>query len=169
MEVIIRKIEDKDIRGFYEALCQVAQEGIYLLTTTPPSYEKMECFVRNNIKNNNAQYVAIMNNKVVGWADIIPLERNTMTHVGHLGIGVLVDFRGMGIGANLLKKTIGHAWKQALTRLELEVFSDNEVAIKLYEKNNFEVEGVKKQARLFEGKYQDITIMAICNTIKPFN
>lgn len=60
---------------------------MYLLTTTPPSYEKMEKIVLDNIRNNNAQYVAVLDNQVIGWADIIPSDRNTMTHVGHLGMG----------------------------------------------------------------------------------
>lgn len=160
----IRQIEDKDIRGFYDALCSVASEGVYLLTTTPPPYEKMENFVLNNIKKNHSQYVAVQKDKIIGWVDIIPLERNTMTHVGHLGMGVLSDFRGLGIGTKLLDKAIAHAWTQDLKRLELEVFSDNEIAVKLYEKCSFEVEGLKKRARFFEGKYQDITIMAQCST-----
>jgi len=164
MSIEIRQIEEKDIRGFYDALCNVAGEGIYLLTTTPPPYERMENFVRNNIENNNSQYVALLNEKVIGWADIIPLERNTMNHVGHLGMGILSDFRGLGIGSELLEKTIAHAWSQDLKRLELEVFADNEIAIKLYKKCSFEVEGVKKCARLFDNRYQDITIMAQCST-----
>jgi len=163
MNVLFRRIEERDIKGFYEALCTVAKEGIYLLTTTPPAYEKMQRFVRTNIQNNHAQYVAVLDNKVIGWADIIPLERNTMAHVGHLGMGVIADFRGMGVGDTLLKKVIEHAWCQQLTRLELEVFSDNEVAIKLYKNNQFEIEGVKKSARLFDKQYQDITMMAICS------
>jgi len=164
VSIEIRKLEDKDISSFYDALCNVASEGIYLLTTTPPAYEKIESFVRNNIENNNAQYVAVLENKIVGWADIVPSERNTMNHVGQLGMGVLADFRGVGIGSRLLEKTIAHAWSRKLTRLELEVFSDNKIAIKLYEKYSFQVEGVKKCARLFENRYQDITLMAICST-----
>lgn len=164
MNIEIRKIEGADVKGFYNALCTVASEGVYLLTTTPPSYEKMEKFVLDNIRSNNAQYVAVLDNQVIGWADIIPSDRNTMTHVGHLGMGVLANFRGKGIGSRLLEKTIAHAWGQKLTRLELEVFSDNEIAIQLYKKNKFDVEGVKKCARLFENKYQNITIMAMCRT-----
>jgi len=164
MSIEIRKIENKDIRGFYDALCSVASEGVFLLTTAPPPYERMVSFVRNNIENNNSQYVAVLNDEIIGWADIIPLERNTMNHVGHLGMGVLSNFRGLGVGSKLLEKTIAHAWNQELKRLELEVFSDNGIAISLYKKYSFEVEGVKRCARLFENKYQDITIMAQCST-----
>ncbi len=164
MSIVIRKIEGADAKGFYDALCSVASEGVYLLTTTPPPYERMEKFVLDNIESNNAQYVAVLENQIIGWADIIPSNRNTMTHVGHLGMGVLASFRGKGIGSRLLEKTIAHAWEQKLTRLELEVFSDNEIAIQLYKKNRFEIEGIKKCARLFENKYQNITVMAMCST-----
>ena len=160
MDIEIRKIQNNDASGFYDALCSVASEGVYLLTTTPPPYEKMENFVKNNVANNNAQYVALYNNKIIGWADIVPLERNTMTHVGHLGMGVLNQFRSKGIGLQLLQKTIDHAFSQSLTRLELEVFSDNQSAIALYKKCGFSIEGVKKHARFYSGNYQDIIIMA---------
>ncbi|AGH80895.1 acetyltransferase [Psychromonas sp. CNPT3] len=162
MNIKIRQIEDKDIRGFYDALCRVANEGIYLLTHQAPAYEKMQRFVRENIANNHSQYVAVLNEQIIGWADIIPLTRETMHHVGHLGMGVTLDFRGQGVGSALLEKSIAHAWKQNLKRLELEVFSDNEIAINLYKKYGFKIEGVKKQARLFKNKYQDITLMAQC-------
>lgn len=160
MKIEIRQIRESDTQGFYNVLCSVANEGIYILTTTPPCYEKMANFVRNNIDNNHAQFVAVIDNQIIGWADIIPLERNTMTHVGQLGMGIIAAFRGLGIGASLLDKTISHAWDQQLTRIELEVFTDNESAIALYNKFQFQTEGVKKNARYFENVYQDIAIMA---------
>jgi putative acetyltransferase len=48
----------------------------------------------------------VLDNQIIGWADIIPFERNTMNHVGHLGMGVLADFRDMGIGSKLLEKQL---------------------------------------------------------------
>lgn len=163
MSVEIRKIQEKDISDFYNVLSAVAKEGIYLLTTTPPLYDKIVNFITDNSEKNHSQYVALVNNKIVGWADIIPLQRNTMDHVGHLGMGLLSEFRSKGVGSKLLEKTIAHAWDQKLTRIELEVFSDNEIAIKLYEKYNFEVEGVKKNARFYGNSYQDITMMGQCS------
>lgn len=48
-----------------------------------------------------------------------------------------------------------------LEKVELEVYSDNIAAIRLYERHGFKPEGVKKHARKFEGKYQDIQLMAL--------
>lgn len=160
MSITVRQIELKDAKGFYKALSSVAAEKKYILTLEPPSFESTQTFIRSNIENNHAQYVAESNETIVGWADIIPFTRQSMTHVGSLGIGVISEFRGQGIGRRLLEITIEHAWQQGLKRLELEVFSDNEIAMNLYKKYGYQVEGIKRYARCLNGDYQDIVVMA---------
>ena len=160
MTAEIRPIQKSDIPGFHEALSSVASEGKYLLTTPPVSQSGIRNFILACIDNNYPQFVAVSDDQVVGWADIIPSARNTMSHVGNLGMGVLSTYRGRGIGTRLLSRVIEAAWAYGLKRLELEVFSDNEIAIAMYKKNGFDVEGVKKFARYHDSLYQDIVIMA---------
>ncbi|HBC3980289.1 GNAT family N-acetyltransferase [Vibrio parahaemolyticus] len=160
MKFEIRKIQESDIQGFHKALTSVASEGQYLLTTPPVPFGKIESFIKDNIAQNYAQYVALKDGEVIGWADIMPSSRNTMSHVGSLGMGVVAPFRGQGVGKKLLINVIEHAWSQGLTRLELEVFSDNTTAIEMYKKHGYMVEGTKKFARFYEEKYQDIILMA---------
>ncbi|WP_369015749.1 GNAT family N-acetyltransferase [Gimesia maris] len=90
---------------------------------------------------------------------LIPHVRDSVRHVARLGMGVLPEFRGQGIGNQLLERAMAHAWEQGLKRLELEVFADNEVALNLYRKHGYQVEGVKRFARCLDGVYQDIVIM----------
>ena len=160
MDVVVRKIELGDARGFCSALSSVAQERKYILTIEPPPFERSEAFVLENVENDHAQYVALHSERVVGWADIIPLKHPKMTHVGVLGMGILADYRGKGIGGQLLSKTVEHAWASGLKRLELEVFADNEPAIRLYKKHGYIQEGLKRYARFIDGQYQDIVVMA---------
>ncbi|HCO26424.1 MAG: GNAT family N-acetyltransferase [Gimesia sp.] len=155
----VRQIELDDLAGFRAALQRVAAEKKYLLTVEPPSLENMEAYVRYNIEQNHAQYVAVVEQQIVGWADIIPHVRESVRHVARLGMGVLPEFRGQGIGNQLLERAMAHAWEQGLKRLELEVFADNEVALNLYRKHGYQVEGVKRFARCLDGVYQDIVIM----------
>lgn len=159
MNFRVRPIELDDLTGFREALTRVAAEKKYLLTVEPPSLENMEAYVRHNIEQNHAQYVAVIEQQIVGWADLIPHVRDSVRHVARLGMGVVAEHRGQGIGNQLLERAMAHAWAQGLKRLELEVFSDNEVALNLYRKHGFQVEGVKRFARYIDGAYQDIVIM----------
>ncbi len=160
MNIIIRKIQLEDTQGFWSALSSVAKEKKYILTVEPPPFESTRAFVQDNVEKNHAQYIAIIDNTVVGWADIIPFEHSTMAHVGGLGMGVIADHRGQGIGSKLLASVIQHAYDSGLKRLELEVFSDNLTAIGLYKKHSFVEEGVKRFARVINGQYQDIIVMA---------
>ena len=47
-----------------------------------------------------------------------------------------------------------------LTRLELEVYADNEAAIRLYERFGFEHEGVLRRHAFRNGEYVDAIMMA---------
>jgi L-phenylalanine/L-methionine N-acetyltransferase len=160
MDVTVRKIELEDAQGFWSALTSVAKEKKYILTIEAPPFESTRAFVQDNVEKNHAQYVAVRDNQIVGWADIIPLEHSTMAHVGSLGMGVIAEHRGQGIGSKLLTSVIQHAWESGLKRLELEVFADNEAAIGLYKKHGFTQEGLKRHARMIDNHYQHIVMMA---------
>jgi len=55
-----------------------------------------------------------------------------------------------------------------LVRIELDVTTDNERAISLYQSFGFEVEGKKKYAIIKDGKYADLIIMARYNIPTQF-
>jgi len=158
----IRTIEETDIQGFHNALSSVVNERKYLLTLSPPSLSNVSDFIRKNIDNNFAQYVAVVDGEVIGWADITPREIEAMRHVGLLGMDVVAAHRGKGIGAELLKNVIQHSWETGLKRIELEVYASNRVAVDLYNKNGFELEGTKRNARYLDGRYEDAHFMAQC-------
>ena len=82
-------------------------------------------------------------------------------HAGALGIAVRDDWQGKGVGTALMAACIDLAdnWLN-LRRLELEVFTDNETAIRLYKKFGFEIEGTLRQHALRDGQYADTYMMA---------
>ena len=105
------------------------------------------------------QLVALADGQLIGWADILPKERPIHAHVGVLGIGVLPEFRGKGLGAALLRAALEEGCKQ-YTRIELTVRAGNTRAIALYETFGFAHEGVCRDAILVDGRYEDLIVMA---------
>ncbi len=162
MSFNVRKIQESDIEGFRAALSSVVSERKYLLTLELPSIEDTAKFIRTNIENNYVEYVAEIKGNIVGWADVIPKQKQALRHIGELGIGVVAEHRGMGIGKELLKKVLAGAWGSGLKRVELEVFASNTNAVALYKKFGFEHEGTKRNARYVDGRYEDVHFMAQC-------
>lgn len=161
MTIEVRKIQESDIDGFRAALVSVVNEKKFLATTEPPSPESTDEFIRRNIANDYAEFVAVIEGGIVGWADIIPFEKEIMKHAGLLGMGVIAEHRGKGIGKALLTRTIQQAHDNGLKRVELEVFAYNAVAIALYKQLGFELEGTKRKARYINDAYEDICIMGL--------
>jgi len=81
-------------------------------------------------------------------------------HAASLGMGVRDDWQGRGVGTALVRAALELAdgWL-GLRRIELNVFPDNEAAIRLYRKFGFEFEGTLRQAALREGRLCDVRVM----------
>jgi putative acetyltransferase len=106
--------------------------------------------------------VAVVGDRVVGNLGIHTFpQKPRRRHVGTIGMGVHDEWQGKGIGTALMQAAINLAdhWLN-LTRLELEVYTDNEPAIRLYEGFGFEREGTLRQHAFRDGRYVDSYAMA---------
>lgn len=149
------------IAGFHAVLDSVAREKRYLLFLEAPSLENCTTFVQENIRKCHVALVALLDERVVGWCDILPIPRHSTRHVGVVGLGVLEGFRGRGIGPALLQAALDKARAAGMTRIELDVREDNLPAIALYERFGFEREGLKRNAVRVDGKYGNLIGMAL--------
>lgn len=75
-------------------------------------------------------------------------------------IGVHSDSRGQGVGKALFAAVTLWAKEMKLHRLELTVLVKNEVAVNLYKKMGFVIEGTKKDSLLIDGHFEDEYYMA---------
>ena len=106
--------------------------------------------------------VAELHGEVVGSCGLQPVGPAVRRrHAMMLGISVARASQGKGVGTALMAAMCDYAdgWVGAL-RLELTVFVDNEVAIRLYRKFGFEVEGRHRGYALRDGLYVDSLSMA---------
>jgi putative acetyltransferase len=78
-----------------------------------------------------------------------------------MGMSVHDEWQGKGIGTALMLAAVDLSdnWLN-LRRLELEVYTDNESAIRLYERFGFEREGTLRQHAFRNGRYVDAYLMA---------
>lgn len=105
--------------------------------------------------------VACLDDRVVGniaiWSPTPPRRR----HVGEVAMAVHDRWQGKGCGTALLRAALDLAddW-MGLSRIELQVFTDNEAGRRLYEACGFEIEGTLRRFALRAGEYADVYAMA---------
>ena len=157
----IKPISEQYIESFREAVGSVARERKHLAFLDAPSLEMAQAFVMENLRENWPHMIAVSEDKVIGWCDITSLHRPVFAHSGSLGIGVLAPFRGQGIGKALMQAAIEKARLRGLTRIELTVRDHNKPAIALYEKLDFKVEGLHRNAVLIDEVYENHISMAL--------
>jgi putative acetyltransferase len=106
--------------------------------------------------------VAVVGDRVVGMFDVYTFpNRPRRRHAGVIGMCVHYEWQGKGVGTALMRAGVELADKWLnLTRLELEVYADNEPAISLYERFGFEREGTLRQHAFRDGRYVDSYLMA---------
>lgn len=160
-EVSIVPVGEAHIRGYHEAVDRVARERRYLAFLEALPLEKSEAFVRENVAQGNPHVVALIGGVVVGWCDICPIGRPVYAHGGVLGMGIVEEHRGKGIGEALMRAALAQARARGMTRVELTVRADNPRAITLYRRIGFVDEGVKRKAIFVDGAYVDVACMAL--------
>jgi putative acetyltransferase len=163
-DIQIRHAEPQD----YEAIQEIYNQPKAFAGTLQLPFPSIEMWRKRLAEPPEGVYnlVAVVAGKVVGQLGLHTSPRPRRRHVASFGIGVHDDFQGKGVGKALLQACVEMAdnWLN-ITRLELEVYTDNEAAIHLYESFGFEHEGTKRQDAFRNGRYVDSHIMA---RLRPF-
>lgn len=161
-QVEIVPITQDHIGSFHRTLDVVARERRYLALLEAPPIEAARVFVLGNIAQGCPHMVAMSAGQVVGWCDASRREsRPIFAHSAVLGMGLLPEFRGKGIGRKLIQQTLAASREFGFHRVELTVREDNLNAIELYKQVGFEIEGLQRDAFLVDGVYTSLIMMAV--------
>ncbi len=129
-----------------------------LPSTTADAWQKI---IQHWIEDERVHvFIAEVQGKAVGIINVrVGVGRES--HVGDLTMAVHDKHQRQGIGRMLMMAMtdLVDNWLN-LVRLELDVFTDNEVAIHLYKQFDFEIEGRKRLDAFRGGRYIDSYMMA---------
>lgn len=162
MPAVIRHAEPADI----EAIKAIYDQPSVYANTLQLPYQPVANWQRlYNAGSSFYNLVAEVEGKVVGQLGLQVCQNPRRRHVAELGMGVAEDYQGQGIGSALLRSALELAdqWLN-IRRLELTVYSSNEVAVALYERFGFEVEAELSDFAFQYGKYVSALCMARINS-----
>ncbi len=157
---VIRPIAIADIDGFRACIGAVMREREYLAYLEPFPLAQTAAFVASNIETGNPQFVADDGGRIVGWCDIRRETVPIYAHEGMLGMGLLAEYRGRGLGKRLIRAALDAARAAGFERVSLSVYARNTRAVALYRKVGFVMEGTRIRGKKLDGAYDDVHMMA---------
>jgi len=159
IEIVVRHSKPSDLAGI-KAIYE--QQHAYSNTLQLP-YPSDAYWEKNlsNTSDNEISLVAVTGDDIAGQLSLSASVRPRRKHVATFGMGVSARYTRKGVGTKLLTAALEltDSWLM-IKRIELQVYSDNEPAIKLYKKFGFKVEGECKQYAFKNGNFVDALIMA---------
>ena len=157
--ISVRAREPRDIEAVHEIMsCPGVTRGTMQLPNRSLEWRR-EQYAQPRAEMHSL--VAELDGRVVGQLGLHIESAARRRHVGGCGMGVHDDFQGRGVGSALMAAMINLAenWLN-LRRIELEVYTDNAPAIRLYEKFGFVIEGTMRDYAFRDGEYTDAYKMA---------
>ncbi len=165
-ELLLRTIQREDAEELLRFRRDVAGETKFL-TRYPyeieNSVDKERDIIGNYIRAEHLAMVCIFDgNRIIGLTSVTPVGMLFKTrHRATAELVVRKEFWNLGLGSYLLDIAVSCAEDCGYERLELNVFSDNARAIRLYKKKGFVNCGQIPQAfKMMDGSYHDEIIMS---------
>lgn len=157
----IRQAREEDLTGLVGAIRQAIGGGEYVKAETVADIVDSEgVLIRYNDIESRIFFVACVEGEVVGWVHLKHVDLQKLKHTAELTLGVLEQYRGHGIGSQLLERGVGWADEQGLEKIYNSIPSSNEGAIEFLEAREFEVEAIREDHYKLNGHYIDEVMMA---------
>lgn len=163
-DIRIRALTPDDI----ETLHEISQEPAVMGSTLQVPYRRLAHYAEQLERHLASPHVTSLvadsgdGTEVLGSLGLLRSGDNPRrAHAAGIGMGVRTSAQRRGVGTALMQACVDHAdrWL-GLRRLELEVYADNEPALRLYRRFGFEEEGLLRRYALRDGAWIDAIPMA---------
>jgi RimJ/RimL family protein N-acetyltransferase len=104
--------------------------------------------------------VADINEKIIANGEVARGRYKDTHHHGHLGLTMIKEYRGQGIGHRMIETLVRESLIVGLRTLDSEFLAENDAARRAYEKAGFKQAGIIPRKVFRGGKYFDGLIMA---------
>ena len=153
----IRKAEPRDAKGIILCMQSVMDERVFLVSEYYLLTERGE---QDRIRSpDDLTLVALYREDTVGVLTVQRGMYRKNRHTANLGIAINREHRSRGLGTELINHAIKWCRDVGVKKLNLEVFSTNINAVKLYKRIGFWEEGRRVNQFIIDGNYVDDILM----------
>lgn len=156
----IKKIDKVDVDKFFNFLKKLDHETDFMMYEPGERIWNKRQLIEQ-LENKSNLFLGVFHAQdIVGFLSVERGCYKRTKHSAYIVIGIRSNFQNQGIGTKLFEELDIWAKENAIKRLELTVETSNVNAIKLYKKNGFVIEGIKRNTMLVNNELRDEYIMA---------
>ena len=164
MKVVFRPEQSGDTEMLWKMFSTLSEESASNLLP-PFTRERVEGWTQDIDYNEVLAIVAIIKEekeqRIIGSTSLKFNQQEALKHKAELGLSVHDDYQNMGIGTALLQHILEVARLKKLRKVWLHVSTANNIAVHVYKKAGFTIEGKLCKESLINGKYRDEYTMAL--------
>jgi RimJ/RimL family protein N-acetyltransferase len=170
-KVTLRRLESRDLDAILQFINSLVNEkridretGLYVgfdqkITRSEEARwlaETITAIKRREIIN----VIAEIDGRIIANGEVTRGRYRETRHDGHLGLTMISEYRGRGIGRKVIEMLISESRRAGLKTLDVEFLATNKSARRAYEKSGFKQVGLIPKKVQRNGKYFDGLIMA---------
>lgn len=140
----------------------IAEDTFILMSGNPVTRDEEMKWVEGALKDvehKQAVTLLIFDGKNLIANSSIKKRPRRVSHIGDFGITVVKEYRGQGVGKQLMNLVLEEAKKIGIQIAVLEAFGNNEIACSMYQKLGFETFGTLPKSAAFRGELIDLISM----------
>jgi L-amino acid N-acyltransferase YncA len=108
----------------------------------------------------HSRFVAIEDNKVIGWAALTPVSgRCVYAGVAEVSVYIAPGHRGQKIGQTLLQALVDSSEQHNLWTLQAGIFPENHASVRIHEKYGFRLVGTRVKIGKQYGVWRDTVLL----------
>lgn len=163
--ILLRTLQEQDAEGLIHYTMEIAKESEYMLRYPEEvtiDIEDVKQTIKNMRESETDGYIGVfVDGELAGNFGLYMVNPRLRTrHRCAIGIGIMKQYRNMGLASLLMKEGILLAKTYGYEQMELDVVEENSVAIHLYEAFGFHKIGMLPHAfKMKDGRYHDMILM----------
>ena len=158
--LILRAAAPGDARALARLQESIYKEEAWFVGDGAPNAETLALRLRHRPMSHSLYLVALTQGELCGWLELNRLSAKRLSHIALLTLAVAKAHRRSGVASQLLSE--GYVWAKRfnIKKITLNVRANNHGAVRLYEREGFEHEGLERNHIRTADGFEDNLIMA---------
>jgi ribosomal protein S18 acetylase RimI-like enzyme len=157
----VREARLEDLSGLAGVVRQVIESETYIVgESVMGQLPDADELLRQSPGAPPKYFLALVDGEVIGWVHLEQRDVDKLDHVVYLTMGLLDEYRGLGIGTKLNDRAVTWAGASGYEKVSSNVPATNASAINFLEKHGWVREGVRPDQYHIDGEFVDEVLLS---------